>query len=427
MRKVGYCGLALSCWLSTVPIACSDTEGTGTGEAAVGGAATTMGGASAVSSSTSIGGTRASGGKSSDDSNGDEVGGSPDAVGSVDVGGTEPPPDKECAQRQVPIQALPPDIMIVMDRSISMSDDVSGQICEGGVEGGDANCGEESKWYKTIVALKDVVEATQKTVNWGMYWLGNESTQCGVSTTPVVPITPGDSYTPIQEALDGVQFNGQFGTPTAGAINASVKYMSKLTDENPKYLLVATDGEPNCAAGTTGGGVGGIGGIGAGAGATMYTVDTAGATAAVANAANADIPTFVIGIATTSTPTATEALNAMAVAGGNPQKDAETQYYAVSDTETLKAVLNEIIGMTTSCTISLENAPKGEWKIAISAQDANGDTVEVVNDATDGWVYTDESTKKSIELNGAACANLKKGTYSNLQFVYTCPTHEIIL
>lgn len=419
MRKVGYCWLALSCWMSATSIACSDAGASGDGSA-TGGVA---GGSSAATANSAAGGAHTSGGAGSNNTSTEAVGGNPNIpIGTIEVGGTSPP-EKECAQRQVPIQALPPDIMIVMDRSISMSDNVNGQICEGGVEGGDANCGEESKWYKAIVALKDVVQATQKTVNWGMYWLGNESTQCGVSPTPAVPITPGDSYQPIQEALDGVQFNGQFGTPTAGAINAAVKYMNKLTDENPKYLLVATDGEPNCAAGTSGGiGVGGIG-----AGGSMYDVDATGATAAVTNAANADIPTFVIGIATTSTPTASEALDAMAVAGGNPQQNAETRYYAVSDTQTLQAVLSEIIGMTTSCTISLENAPKGDWKIAISAQNADGDTVEVVNDAADGWVYTDEATKKSIELNGSACSSLKNGTYSNLQFVYTCPTHEIML
>ena len=38
------------------------------------------------------------------------------------------------------------------------------------------------------------------------------------------------------------------GTPTGDAINAAVAYLKKLTDTNPKYILLATDGEPSCAA-----------------------------------------------------------------------------------------------------------------------------------------------------------------------------------
>ena len=37
------------------------------------------------------------------------------------------------------------------------------------------------------------------------------------------------------------------GTPTGDAINASVTYLKTLTSTKPKYILLATDGEPSCA------------------------------------------------------------------------------------------------------------------------------------------------------------------------------------
>jgi hypothetical protein len=182
-----------------------------------------------------------------------------------------------------------------------------------------------------------------------------------------------------------------------------------LSDPNPKYLLVATDGEPNCAGGR------------------LNSVDTNGATAAVAAAAEANIPTFIVGIATTSSTTATSLLNAMAVAGGRAQSGAATQYYAVTDTGTLETTLKQIVAMAASCTISLQNVPSGEWTMAISATDESGQTVLIPSSSTEGWVYPDPASKQSITLVGAACDRLKMGTYSNLQFVYTCPGRDIVL
>lgn len=403
MRILGYLGIALSCF-STLPIACSEVTDTG---AATGGAlntqtsrsSVTMGGSSSQSGDSSSGGEDASGGERSTTS-----------ARAIEFTGTSTgAPTTECAQRQVPIQALPPAIMIVMDRSTSMKANASGDFCEDDTGNAMGSCGEESKWNQTIVALKAVVEGTQAKVNWGMFWLGNEPTQCGVGKSPVVSITSGDSYTPIAEALDAQDFSGQSGTPTAGAIKSAVAYMKTLDEPNPQYLLLATDGEPNCAGGAS------------------FTVDAEGATKAVTDAADAGIPTFVVGIATTDNAVASDALNAMAVAGGSPQEGAETQYYAVSDTETLTEALNQIIGLATSCTISLENAPSGEWTIAIAAKDSSGELVKIENDDSDGWSYSDESTKESIELKGSACEKLKDGTYSDLQFVYTCPTEDVVL
>ena len=131
--------------------------------------------------------------------------------------------------------------------------------------------------------------------------------------------------------------------------------MKTLTDANPKYFLLATDGEPNCLNGSA------------------NNTDDTGAINAVANAKAAGFPTFVVGIGNVSTATTT--LNSMAVAGGYPQTGATTQYYAVVDTASLETALTQIVGMVASCTISLANAPSGQWTIAIWATE-NGSTVQ---------------------------------------------------
>ena len=115
-------------------------------------------------------------------------------------------------------------------------------------------------------------------------------------------------------------------------MNSAVQYMNGLTDPNPKYLLLATDGEPNCAAGA----------------ASIGDERRAGAESAVTAALTAGFPTFVVGIATSTDAAATNALNAMAVNGGEAQAGAATQYYAVTDTAGLETVFAQIIAQDAS-------------------------------------------------------------------------------
>ncbi|HSY38349.1 MAG TPA: VWA domain-containing protein, partial [Polyangia bacterium] len=293
-----------------------------------------------------------------------------------------------------------------------MTDNSDDMSCPGGTMAGDGNCGATSKWAQVIAALNLVVGQTQNTVNWGLIFLGDEATVCGAATAPVVDITAGASAQPIQDAFNGVSFTGQIGTPTTAVMNNAVTYLKGLTDANPKYLLLATDGEPNCAAGTGTANAGGT--------------DAVGAENAVAAAKTAGFPTFVVGIATSSDAAATNALNTMAVNGGEAQTGAATQYYSVTDTAGLETVLAQIVGKTVSCTIPLTGVGGNLDKVAVSAKDASGNTIEIMEDDTNGWSYTDP-TKTAIILNGDACSNLKSVTYTGFQFIYTCATGVIVI
>lgn len=299
-----------------------------------------------------------------------------------------------CAQQNVPLQVVPPDILIIQDRSISMNDDSNDQKCNG-------DCGANSKWSQVTTAIGDVVTATQSTVNWGLFYFGDGASMCGVNANPDVPVAIGSAQQ-IIASLAASSPNG--ATPTAATINNAVAYMKTLTDLNPKYLLLATDGEPNCL------------------NDNFNNKDVQGAITAVTNSKNAGYPVFVVGIGNVAVATTT--LNSMAQAGGMAQSGT-TAYYAVTDTASLEAALNQIVGQVASCTISLKNVPSGNWTIAIWAKDSSGNTVQIPNSTTDGWGYTN-NTKSSITLVGSACDNLKDDKYSDLQFVYTCQGQDII-
>jgi hypothetical protein len=359
------------------------------GENGTGGSAGTTGAAGAPvkgtggSPSTGTGGSTASGGA---------VGTGGTGSGDINITGAG---GQSCGQTNVSIKPLPPDILIVQDKSGSMSDP-PGQNCTG------ANC---SKWSQVSSAIDTVVQATDTNVNWGMTFFPIDST-CGLEPTPVVPVGPTNSQ-PIQAAFAGNQPTGK--TPTAAALNAAVAYMKTLTDPNPKFLLLATDGLPNC-----------------GANAPMIsTDDSAAAEMAVTDAMTAGFPTFVVGIATSTDATATNTLNAMAINGGYPQTGATTQYYSVTDTASLQTVLNKIIGMTLACTIPLTDKPANLANVAVSAQDANGNRIQIPQDPTNGWSF--DATMSNIVLNGSACIELQSVMLTQYQFIYACEGVKICI
>jgi len=356
------------------------------------------------SSATATGGSRATGGSLGS-------GGTPVSSGDITGAG-----GSSCGQTNVSIKPIPPDILIVQDKSLSMNDS-SGQNCTG------QNC---SKWAQVSAAIDTVVQATDTNVNWGLVFFGTDS-MCGVTSTPNVPVGPMNGQK-IQTAFSGNQPSSE--TPTAAAMNAAVTYMKTLTDPNPKFLLLATDGLPNCgnsaAAGASGaagrgggtGGAGGrgpIGGIPPGGGTQD---DSPAAESAVTSAKTAGFPTFVVGISTSGNTTATNTLNTMAKNGGYPQTGAATQYYSVTDTASLVTALNQILGKTLSCTIPLTDKPDYLSNVAVSAMDSSGKRIEIPKDDTNGWSF--DSSMSNIVLNGSACQQLQSVTLSQYQFIYAC-------
>ena len=316
---------------------------------------------------------------------------------------------QSCGQTNVSIKPLPPDILIVQDKSLSMEDSPMGTACTGMAAG----C---SKWSQVSTAVDTVVTATDTNVNWGLIFFASNM-ECGVSSTPAVPVGPMTGQS-IQTSFTNTQPTSY--TPTAAAINAAVTYMQTLTDPNPKFLLLATDGLPNCGTAGAGGAAGGMGGRfgGGNPGGVSTAADSPAAEKAVTDAKTAGFPTFVVGIATSGDATATTTRNTMATNGGYPQSGAATQYYSVTDTASLQTALNKIIGMTLSCTIPLTDKPDNLTNVAVTAQDSTGKRIEIPPDPTNGWSF--DSTMTNIVLNGTACTDLQSVTLTSYQFIYAC-------
>ena len=321
----------------------------------------------------------------------------------TDGGGFLPPPppsaDANCGQVNNPLKVVPPDVLLIQDRSGSMDHDDNDQSCRRG-------CGAASKWSEMTVAVTQVVTTTQATVNWGLKFFadGSDAEACAVLPGVTVPVAPNNA-TAITTAI--ARTGPSTNTPTRAAIQAGTAYLMSLKDTNPKYILLATDGEPNCAAGC----------IGNDCSTTPNPTEEMNSEMAVAAAAAAGIKVFVVGIGNVASAVAV--LNQMAVNGGEAQTGGATSYYAATDQTALATALNQIVGKVASCTLPLPGKPQDPTNVIVEDE---GTKTQIVRDTThtEGWDYTDASDT-AIQLYGTACSKVTDGTYSNIQILEGCP------
>jgi hypothetical protein len=316
----------------------------------------------------------------------------------------------ECGSYDRPSQKLPPNILIVLDASGSMNEDSNNEDCntpnpDGGMGGGMTGCGPNSKWALLTPALNQVVMATQTAVNWGLKLFADMGNQCGVSPNTVAVPVGANTAAMIQTVIAGRTdplgnvSNGSY-TPTRRAMDAAVTYFGTVTEPNPKYIVLATDGQPNCT-GTN----------------NNTNNDTTGAVQSVTRARMANIPTFVVGISAPA-GSANDAMNMMAVEGGMPRQG-DPRYYPVTNADEFVAVLNTLVSIAASCVFPVPAPPTNDGTTNRSNISVKADGVDIPMDATNGWTFTD-GTMTSVTVHGTACDMIEAGNIQNVTIVFRC-------
>jgi hypothetical protein len=325
-------------------------------------------------------------------------------------GGNDGPtttPDANCGARSKTASKVAPDILILLDRSGSMNDDINDQMCrpDGGI-GAAAGCGPDSKWAKVTPAITQVVSETEADVNWGLKFFPDSATAiCSVSSTAAVPVGPGNGAAIAAAIMGATSANGGVvgfnGTPTRSAAAGATTYMMGLTDMSPKYILLATDGLPTCANNSA------------------MADDSAAAVTAVDTARMAGFPTFVVGIAT-SGATSDTTLSNLANAGGLPRSGMPT-YYPVSSAADLAAAIRTLIGVAATCTFQIGPAPTSDGTTDLKYIKVFGDNVEITRDKThaNGYDYTDD-TMNAIQVYGPLCDQILSGAIHDVTVAFTC-------
>jgi von Willebrand factor type A domain len=280
-----------------------------------------------------------------------------------------------------------PEVILVQDRSGSMMQDPDG----GGGLGTTPD--PTSKWVQMKNALEQVVSSTGA-VEWGLELFpqvgqDNNDNGCAVGTALDVAVGLGRAPS-INSVLDGVIPGGT--TPTAAALDTAVRGFAS-SDGHPHYIVLATDGEPDCSVD-----------------AAMMDDPVVDASNAVTAAVAAGVHVFVVGIGTD--PTDQMTLTNMANLGLEPNtKPGASAYYQVSTTSDLTGVLDQIAGQITDCGFALPSVPQNPDFVTLSS---NGLTVARDPGHLDGWDFGPGDL--SIVLYGNACNDT--GTLTAL---FGCP------
>lgn len=207
-------------------------------------------------------------------------------------------------------------------------------------------------------------------------------------------------------------------TPTALAVTAGVQILKGILTNNPKFILLVTDGEPNCDIYTGTNCPSGQNCNHCAVGSPCDKIN--GSTVsirAVRDAAAAGIPVFVLGFAIPDpgpNNAAHTTLNAMAVEGGRSAKNGDYLYYNADDQASLAKALNEIAAATVSCTFALDEAPANDAVAFVTV-----DNRTLPNDVLDGWSFG--AGRNSIIFNGTACARLRSGDFKKTAITFGCP------
>jgi hypothetical protein len=289
-----------------------------------------------------------------------------------------------CADIQFEVTNVIPTVVLLIDRSASMSEE----------DLDTANPG-VSRWDALKTALLDpagAVAGLQDHVRFGVvfYAGGARGDTCpvldqGGDPATLMPPRTGllADFTTYFQPLDTLP-----DTPTGESVAFTADELTAFTEVGPKFIVLATDGEPDLCADRQ---------EPSGRDRSLAEV-----TAAYAS----DISTFVISV---GTDVAEAHLSEIANAGqGFPPGDmpAMPRFYQVTTQQALADAFEQIITGTRSCSMSLNG--EIDPKLADRGQ-VLLDGAPVPQSDTDGWRVVDGST---IELVGSACQAIQDGEHA---------------
>ena len=139
------------------------------------------------------------------------------------IGGVRPAQAAKC-----------PNLVIILDKSGSMTSSPSGGSAPPG----------GSKWDLAKAAIKSLLKTYDGQLPIGMALFASDS-GCGAARLDVPP--DYDTATKISTLIDSRQPDSS--TPTSEAINSISKEAVLHDPSRSQYILLLTDGEPNCASG----------------------------------------------------------------------------------------------------------------------------------------------------------------------------------
>jgi hypothetical protein len=319
-----------------------------------------------------------------------------------------------CACADEPLAVDPPTLYYVLDRSGSMA--------------------ELNKWNTVRNVLETVaIQLGGRAAFGAAVFPDPKADGCAVGRQVFAPAV-GDGLNGLAGPIDRALFytlsliTASGGTPTAATLQALLPQLKTIKSKT--YVVLATDGGPNCNANAT-------------CNASMCTLNiesTGGCTPtgtnccspqtmpnapqlgcldaqptidAVTAIADAGIPVYVVGVPG-SEPYA-QLLDALATAGGTA-RETEPLYYAVStsDQRALLSAISKIAAKVTgSCTLMLDKAPPDPSLVNVFL---NGSAIP--QSGANGWTLSGTT----VTILGTSCQAILDGDVLDVRVVAGCPT-----
>jgi Mg-chelatase subunit ChlD len=323
------------------------------------------------------------------------------------AGGGALPPSDICEAVHVNANPATPDMLIVLDRSGSMT------------EGG--------RWMPSVSALRRVTMELQSSIRFGLAMfpdpasappnLANDLLMCLAAADPQACIdmltatvvnvcAPGKMVVPV--AIDNAAAIGQAfdmtapagGTPTGETLQSLVDTFG-APQTNPdeetiaRFVLLVTDGQPTCPAGM-------------GMETTQPDIDLANSAIDAFTARG--VRTYVIGYDTSGPGNEMFAavLDGFAQRGGT----GDTMHRPVEDEQSLLTELQRIAGDVVSCSFVLDEAPPRADFVLVRL-----DGKQINLNDPNGWMLVGD---RNVQLTGTACETLKDGAPHSVDVEVRC-------
>jgi hypothetical protein len=352
--------------------------------------------------------------------------------GTVD-GGTVEGTDVSCGVSPYSASNRAVSILLVIDRSGSMADPYGAG---------------QSKWTALELALASALEDAKQSIAFGLelfpYSDDPNPYVCALpqgSASIQVPVGPGEATVP--QILARLVKEPAGGTPTAAALGNAYDFFVGGEGQSlvgDKYVLLATDGGPNCNPNHAPCDVttcttnldGQCPAVDGGAPPNCcelpnnlgvnFCVDDQATADQLARLTAAGIKTFVVGLP--GTDVYASYLDAFAAAGGGVNPNAPPLYFKVDASggvAGLAAVFSSITRqLITTCRFQLASNPPD-----VNLLNVEIDGVMIPQLGPDGWMLDTSTNPPTVVIKGATCEQVQIKGAESAKIVYGCPTFLI--
>ncbi len=287
----------------------------------------------------------------------------------------------------------PPYVMLVIDQSGSMSQEVSGATSK-------------------LDDVKDKFAGAS-----GFLVSAGAGAVFGLIQFPTGKVCdPGAVVRPVGSATDDIRQSinaavAQGGTPTAASLQAVLTDAKMSTPEagRDRFVMLLTDGAPNCNASLNASTCTSTGGTCNPQ--SECCLDDDATIQQVTALANQGIKTFVIGFGNETGDKSSQAYDVLnrAAAAGGLSKSQDPKFYQANNRDDLAAALAAFGNVILTCNYTLAEAPKDLSLLEVAFVYTNdGNREEVLSPpgtSSPDWTY--DASSKQVTINASRCAEIE--------------------